>query len=93
MRVRGRFSTDNGEQANDWALAGLGLVRRSVWDVATELADGRLQEVLPQWVGEAAPIQAVFLSRRFLPARTRLLLDQLVQAFASPPQPAAQPPA
>lgn len=83
MRVRGRLAADNGEQANDWALAGLGLVRRSLWDVAAELADGRLVEVLGDWTSEAAPIQVLFPSRRFLPARTRLFIDLLVATFAS----------
>ncbi|TCO81693.1 LysR family transcriptional regulator [Plasticicumulans lactativorans] len=83
VRVRGRLAADNSEQANDWALAGLGLVRRSFWDVAAELADGRLVEVLGDWTSEAAPIQVLFPSRRFLPARTRLFIDLLVATFAS----------
>jgi len=81
VRINGRLVTDNGEQAHDWALAGLGLVRRSVWDVAAELADGRLVEVLADWTSDNAPIQVVFASRRFLPARTRLFIDALVAQF------------
>jgi DNA-binding transcriptional LysR family regulator len=81
VRVHGRLATDNGEQAHDWALAGLGLVRRSVWDVAAELAEGRLVEVLPTWTMDSSPIQIVYASRRHLPARTRLFIDALVQDF------------
>lgn len=83
VRIQGRFVSDNGEQAHDWALAGLGLARRSVWDVAPELADGRLVEVLPDWTSASAPIQVVFPSRRFLPIRTRLFIDALVERFAA----------
>lgn len=86
VRVRGRMVADNGEQANDWALAGLGLVRRSVWDVASELADGRLVEVMAAWTSDSLPIQAVFASRRFLPARTRHFVDLLVARFAGRPE-------
>lgn len=82
VRVRGQLVTDNGEQAHDWALAGLGLVRRSVWDVGAELADGSLVEVMTAWTGESAPIQVVFASRRFLPLRTRMFVDLLVAEFA-----------
>ena len=82
VRVQGRLVTDSGEQAHDWALAGLGLVRRSFWDVEPDLAAGRLVEVLGKWTSDSAPIQAVFPSRRFLPARTRLLIDRLVTQFA-----------
>jgi DNA-binding transcriptional LysR family regulator len=81
VRVRGRLVADNGEQANDWALAGLGLARRSLWDIAAELGDGRLVEVLPDWTSDAAPIQVVFPSRRFLPARARVFIDMLVAEF------------
>lgn len=87
VRVRGRMVADNGEQAHDWALAGLGLVRRSIWDVMTELNDGRLVELLPSWTGESSPIQVVYTSRRFLPTRTRQFIDLLVSHFSSQPKP------
>ncbi|HEX7645377.1 MAG TPA: LysR family transcriptional regulator [Burkholderiaceae bacterium] len=82
VRVKGRFATDNGELAHDWALAGLGLVRRSVLDVANELAGGQLVEVLPNWAGAAAPVQVLYASRRHLPARVRLFIDHLAEVFA-----------
>lgn len=85
VAVQGRLVTDNGEQAHDWALAGLGLVRRSVWDVVEELADGRLVELLPEWAGESAPLQLVFPSRRLLPPRTRLFIDALAKRFEESP--------
>ncbi|MDH0864964.1 LysR family transcriptional regulator [Mitsuaria sp. GD03876] len=81
VTVQGRLVTDNGEQAHDWALAGLGLVRRAVWDVVDELDDGRLVEILPEWAGEVGPLQLVFPSRRLLPARSRLFIDALVARF------------
>lgn len=81
VRVPVRLSTDNGEQAHDWALSGLGLIRRSIWDVAEELAQGSLVEVLPEWASAQSPIQIVFPSRQFLPVRTRLFIDYLVEFF------------
>ena len=65
-----------------WALAGRGLQRRSIRDVADDVAAGRLIEVLSRYTGRAAPIHAVYPSRRLLPARTRLFSDFLAQAFA-----------
>lgn len=85
VRVRGRFATDNGELAHDWALAGFGLVRRSSIDVADELASGQLVEVLPQWAGARAPITVQYASRRHLPARVRMFVDHLVSVFARVP--------
>jgi len=77
-----RLSTNNGEQAHSWSLAGLGLVRRSIWDVAHELVSGRLVRILPHWISEPAPLHIVFPSRQFLPAKTRLFIDFLLPYFA-----------
>ena len=85
-RIRCTDTAPSGEQAHDWALAGLGLVRRSVWDAWPKLADGRLVEVLSDWTSDTAPIQVVFPSRRFLPARTGLFIDLLVERFAAASQ-------
>ncbi|MFZ6745091.1 LysR family transcriptional regulator [Undibacterium sp. JH2W] len=84
VRVQGNWLTNNGEQAHDWACAGLGLVRRSIWDVAPALADGSLVEVLADWSGDSAPIRVMYASRRYLPLRTRLFIDMLVEVFDSP---------
>jgi len=81
VRVRGRLVTDNGQQVDDWLRAGHGLARRSLWDVADELAAGRLVEVLHEWSELDAPISVVYPSRRFLPRRTRLFIDDLAAHF------------
>ncbi len=82
MPVSGRLVTDNGQLAHDWMLAGHGFARRSLWDVASDLAEGRLVEVLGKWSQVDAPISVVYPSRRFLPARTRLFVDALADHFA-----------
>jgi len=82
VRVRGRLASDNGQQVHDWMLAGHGLARRSFWDVADELASGRLVEVLRDWSDEDAPISVIYASRRHLPRRTRLFIDALAAHFA-----------
>jgi DNA-binding transcriptional LysR family regulator len=82
-RPRVRMATNNGEQAHDWALSGMGLVFRSIWDVKQELANGELIQLLPDWRSESAPIRIVFPSRQFLPARTRLFIDYLAKFFKS----------
>ncbi|MFZ6721966.1 LysR family transcriptional regulator [Undibacterium sp. Ji49W] len=83
VRIHANWLTNNGEQAHDWAIAGLGLVRRSIWDVAPALANGSLVEVLPQWSSNSAPIQIMYPSRRYLPLRTRLFIDLLVEVFGN----------
>jgi len=64
-----------------------------VWDVAAELADGRLAEVLPTWTMDSSPIQIVYASRRHLPARTRWFIDALVSDFTKAAVVMTKPPA
>lgn len=81
VRVRGRLVSDNGQQVHDWMLAGHGLARRSFWDVADELAAGKLVEVLRDWSDDDVPISVIYASRRHLPRRTRLFIDALAAHF------------
>ena len=83
VKVRGRLSTNDGEAALDWALAGHGILLRSQWDAARHLRSGRLALVLPQWKLPPADIHAVFPTRKNLSARTRAFVDHLVEAFAT----------
>jgi DNA-binding transcriptional LysR family regulator len=83
VRVSGRLSSDNGEQILDWALQGRGLALKSVWDVAADVAAGRLVTVLDAVEPDLADLHLVFPSRRHLPAHTRLFIEALVQCFDS----------
>lgn len=75
--------TNDGALARDWALAGRGLVMKSIWDVCADLKAGRLELVLPQWRCPEAPITALFQRSRHMPPRVRLLLDFLERRFAA----------
>jgi DNA-binding transcriptional LysR family regulator len=76
-KVHGELATDNGELVHDWALRGEGLARKSVWDVADDLAAGRLVSVLDEHADAAADIYAVYPTRRFVPLRVRRFIDLL----------------
>ncbi|WP_373047057.1 substrate binding domain-containing protein [Vulgatibacter sp.] len=76
VRVSGRRSSNDGELVRTWALAGLGVVRKSWWDVAADLAAGRLEPALASFV-EPADLYAVFPGGRDLPQRLRCLVDHL----------------
>jgi DNA-binding transcriptional LysR family regulator len=74
---------DDGDVAHAWALAGLGLMLKSEVDVAQDLADGRLERVLPEWDGGEAPVVALYPSAKQLPLKTRALLDELATHIAA----------
>jgi DNA-binding transcriptional LysR family regulator len=82
IKVRGPLSTNHGEIAVDWALAGHGIVLRSEWDVAGYLRAGQLLRILEPWIGSSADIHAVYPQRHHLSATVRVFLDFLAQRFA-----------
>lgn len=59
ISVNDAISTNNGEVAVDWALAGCGILLRSEWDIGNHLAAGKLQRVLPEY-SQPAGIYAVY---------------------------------
>ena len=80
VKVTGALSTNNGEMAVQWALDGMGIVLRSIWDVRADLASGRLEQVLPEWRQEAN-IWAVYPTRMSRSAKVRVSVDFLQRYF------------
>lgn len=87
VNVNAVLSTNNGELAHRWALAGSGLVLKSIWDVRDDIDQGKLEIVLPEAKLAAAPIHAVFPHSRLAAAKVRLCMD-----FVSAKLRAAAPP-
>ncbi len=71
----------DGYLVRGWAIEGLGIARKSIFDVIEDLEAGRLVRVLPELHSGSSAIQAVFPSRRFLPARVRLIDMAISAAF------------
>ncbi|MFM0631097.1 LysR substrate-binding domain-containing protein [Paraburkholderia xenovorans] len=86
IKVTGPLSTNHGEVAVEWALAGRGIVLRSMWDVRPLLESGQLQQVLPE-VTQPANLWAVYPARLAQSAKVRVCVDFLSEEFAqsSPP--------
>lgn len=82
VKVRGGLSTNDGEIAMTWALAGLGIVMRAEWDVARYLRSGRLRQVLEDHETPPADIHAVYPQRHQHTARVRAFVDFLATQFA-----------
>ena len=82
VKVRGNLSTNDGEIAVNWALAGHGLLMRAEWDVAKYLRSGRLVHVLDNYQTPPADIYAIYPQRHQTAARVRAFVDFLVAKFA-----------
>ena len=81
VKVRGALSSNDGETALTWALDGHGILMRSAWEVAPLLREGRLLPVLADWSLPPADVYVVFPTRSHLSAKTRALVDFLIEAF------------
>jgi LysR family transcriptional regulator, transcriptional activator for dmlA len=82
VKVRGGLSTNDGETAVAWALAGQGILMRSLWDAAVLLQAGQLVQVLPEWSLPSADVYAVFPVREHLSAKVRAFVDFMLGELA-----------
>lgn len=76
------WETNDGALAREWALAGHGIARKTIWDAATDIRAGRLKVVLPDFCIREAGVYAVLHSNRYRSPRVRVLLDFLVERFS-----------
>jgi DNA-binding transcriptional LysR family regulator len=63
------------------ALAGLGIAGLPSFVVEDALREGALERVLPQWRGITLTLYAAMPTRKHVPARTRVLIDYLLEIF------------
>lgn len=80
VKVRGALVTNNGEIALSWALAGHGIILRSIWDAGRFLQRGDLVNVLPEYTQEAN-IWAVYPERLSASARIKLCVRHMEAFF------------
>jgi DNA-binding transcriptional LysR family regulator len=77
--VNVRMSTTTPGSALQAALAGLGLVQATTYQVAAHVAEGRLLPVLAAYDSEPVPVSLVYPGKRLIPLKLRALLE-----FAGP---------
>ena len=85
VRVRPTMCSNDGAVVRDWALAGRGIAIRSEWNVAADLAAGRLKRVLPSWEVPPADVVAMLGARFGRSARTTAFLAMLRQSLSPAP--------
>lgn len=83
IHVRSRFTANNGDVLADAAAHGLGITVQPDFIVGPYLADGRLEEVLPDYPPPALGMYALLPGARYLPYRVRVLIEFLSQRLRS----------
>jgi DNA-binding transcriptional LysR family regulator len=63
------------------AILGLGVALLSVSDVLSSVERGDLVRLLPRWYADAGAISIYYATRALLPAKTRVFVDFVVEAF------------
>jgi DNA-binding transcriptional LysR family regulator len=84
VAVSGTFMVNSAQVACDMARDGEGIAFCPDYVVREDLAEGRLENVLPRHCGPELDIHAVYLSQRRLSQRTRALLDFLSTEAEAP---------
>jgi DNA-binding transcriptional LysR family regulator len=86
VEVKGRVRTRNSEGIREALLSGLGIGYAPIWQFSDEIETGRLVILLQDHEPKPEPIHAVYPSRRFVPHKTRVMIDFLEQRFAMDPK-------
>ncbi|MEP6548413.1 MAG: LysR family transcriptional regulator [Gammaproteobacteria bacterium] len=85
VRIAPAMSSNDGEAVRAWALAGLGVMVRSEWDVADDVTEGRLKRVLSRYRLPAADVVALLGKRGGRTARANAFLSLLQEHFRPNP--------
>jgi len=86
LKTKGNIRTNSGEFLREALLAGLGIGLRSTWDIASELRNGDLKVVLPEYRGaDSTAIYAVYPCRDFMPAKVNAMIEYLADVYGNEP--------
>ncbi len=81
----GGMSTNNGDILVQAMIAGAGIGLQPTFLCGSALAEGRLQQILPDTEPEPLGLYAVYANRQFLPAKVRHFIDFIDGYYGSPP--------
>lgn len=81
VQVDGTLLTSSGEVMHAWIIEGRGIGMKALWDVAQDLACGRLVECLADYAGNDIALYATYPRQTHLPPRLRVFLDFLTRAL------------
>lgn len=85
IRVQGRFHVDSSEAVRRAARAGLGIALLPRLTTIDDVSAGRLVTLLDTFTPSTFKVYAILPSRRYVPARTRAILDFIKEEFDQTP--------
>jgi DNA-binding transcriptional LysR family regulator len=85
LYLGGDISVTGAELYTGAAVAGLGIVQVPRYRVREEIADGRLQVLLPDFPPPPMPVSVLYPQNRQLSSRVRVFAQWLREIFAAAP--------
>ncbi len=83
--INSRLCSNNGDALRDAALSGQGIAKLPTFLVGEDIRSGRLQVILPDYPPTELGIYALYAPNKYLAAKTRVLIDFLVERFGPEP--------
>ncbi|CAE6687272.1 LysR family transcriptional regulator [Paraburkholderia domus] len=80
-RLRETIMVNDPAAMREAAILGLGVALLSVSDVLSSVERGELARLLPRWYADTGAISIYYATRALLPAKTRVFVDFVVEAF------------
>jgi DNA-binding transcriptional LysR family regulator len=77
MRPSGPLDCSDGQVLHAWCLADYGIAWRSIWEVQSDIAAGRLVTLLDDFAAAPNGIYVVHAQRKHMPLRLQLWVDFL----------------
>jgi DNA-binding transcriptional LysR family regulator len=81
VRVEGNLQTNSSEVIRAAVLAGMGIGFAPTWLFETEIADGEVQRLLPDWEAAAIPVHLVSPRERGQSAKVKAFAEHVAKAM------------
>jgi DNA-binding transcriptional LysR family regulator len=85
VRVSGSVRSNDGDVIKHCVLAGVGIAVKASWDIAQQLQDGSLCQILKNYAPPVTNIYALSLQSRHRAGRVRAFIDFLLEKYDSSP--------
>lgn len=83
--MRGVIALNESNAYVEAGLAGLGVIQMTDYLVKRHVENGRMVQVLPDWLSDSLPVHVVYPQNRHLSAKVRVFVEWIAELFAANP--------
>lgn len=89
IAVKPALMTDDGALVRQWAVAGMGIALKSIWDIKRDLDSGNLVTVLDEFIqgfhasdNDKVGLQLIYPNRRYVPRQVKEFINHLKERIS-----------